>query len=67
VRVNLFNPGPVRTRMRALVMPGEDPMTLPTPNEVAERIVDLCLPNFAETGKLYDYRAGKVLEFMRPA
>ena len=31
VRVNLFNPGPVRTRMRALVMPGEDPMTLPTP------------------------------------
>ena len=31
VRVNLFNPGPTRTRMRAQVMPGEDPMTLPTP------------------------------------
>src|SRR6201999_3929752 len=31
IRVNLFNPGPTRTRMRALVMPGEDPMTLPTP------------------------------------
>ncbi len=28
VRVNLFNPGPMRTRMRAQAMPGEDPMTL---------------------------------------
>src|SRR5208282_3886406 len=67
VRVNLFNPGPVRTRMRALVMPGEDPMTLPTPEQVAEKILDLCLPSFGETGKLYDYRAGKLLDFMRPA
>ncbi len=67
VRVNLFNPGPTRTRMRALVMPGEDPMTLPTPEEVADKILDLCLPSFTETGKLYDYRAGKLLEFMQPA
>src|SRR4030081_1822850 len=28
LRVNLFNPGPIRTRMRATVFPGEDPMTL---------------------------------------
>ena len=27
IRVNLFNPGPIRTRMRATVFPGEDPMT----------------------------------------
>jgi NAD(P)-dependent dehydrogenase (short-subunit alcohol dehydrogenase family) len=67
VRVNLFNPGPTRTRMRAYVMPGEDPMTLPTPDEVAEKIVELCLPNCAETGKLYDYRAGKFLSFIDPA
>jgi len=67
VRVNLFNPGPTRTRMRALVMPGEDPMTLPTPEQVAEKILDLCLPSFAETGKLYDFRAGRLLEFMPPA
>ena len=67
VRVNLFNPGPTRTRMRAQVMPGEDPMTLPTAEEVAEKILDLCLPNFSETGKLYDYRAGKLLEFLPPA
>jgi NAD(P)-dependent dehydrogenase (short-subunit alcohol dehydrogenase family) len=67
VRVNLFNPGPTRTRMRALAMPGEDPATLPAPEEVAAKIVDLCLPDFTETGKLYDFRAGKLLEFMRPA
>jgi NAD(P)-dependent dehydrogenase (short-subunit alcohol dehydrogenase family) len=65
-RVNLFNPGPTRTRMRAYVMPGEDPMTLPTPDEVAEKIVDLCLPSCTETGKLYDYRAGKFLSFIDP-
>jgi NAD(P)-dependent dehydrogenase (short-subunit alcohol dehydrogenase family) len=67
VRVNLFNPGPTRTRMRAQVMPGEDPMTLPTAEQVAEKIVPLCLPSFTETGKLYDYRAGKLLEFTEPA
>ena len=64
---NLFNPGPTRTRMRAQVMPGEDPMTLPTPEQVAETIVPLCLPSCMETGKLYDYRAGKFLEFTEPA
>ena len=67
VRVNLFNPGPTRTRMRAMVMPGEDPMKLPTPDEVAAKILDSCLPSFTETGKLYDYRAGKLLEFKPPA
>jgi NAD(P)-dependent dehydrogenase (short-subunit alcohol dehydrogenase family) len=66
VRVNLFNPGPTRTRMRAQVMPGEDPMTLPTPDEVAEKVVALCLPSYSETGKLYDFRARKLLSFTEP-
>jgi NAD(P)-dependent dehydrogenase (short-subunit alcohol dehydrogenase family) len=55
VRVNLFNPGATRTRMRATAMPGEDPTGLKTPEPVAERIVELCLPQFQDTGKLYDY------------
>ncbi len=67
VRVNLFNPGPTRTRMRAQVMPFEDPTTLPTAEQVAEKIVDLCLPSCSETGKLYDFRAGKLLQFIPPA
>jgi len=61
MRVNLFNPGPTRTRMRAAAMPGEDPMTLKTAEPVAEKIVALCLPEFQETGKTYDYRAGRLL------
>jgi NAD(P)-dependent dehydrogenase (short-subunit alcohol dehydrogenase family) len=67
VRVNLFNPGPTRTRMRAQVMPGEDPATLPSADEVAAKIVDLCRPDFTETGKLYDFPAGKLLHFKPPA
>ncbi len=67
LRVNLFNPGPTRTRMRAGVMPGEDPMTLPTPEEVAETILPLCLPDFTETGKLYDFPMRKLLDFAAPA
>jgi NAD(P)-dependent dehydrogenase (short-subunit alcohol dehydrogenase family) len=58
IRVNLFNPGPTRTPMRASAMPGEDPATLKAPEPVAERILDLCLPQLQETGKLYDYRDG---------
>jgi len=34
---------------------------------VAEKIVDLCLPSFAETGRLYDYPSGKLLQFLEPA
>jgi NAD(P)-dependent dehydrogenase (short-subunit alcohol dehydrogenase family) len=66
VRVNLVNPGPTRTRMRAAVMPGEDPLTLPPPEKVAEKIVALCLPSFTETGRLYDFPQDKPLTFRRP-
>jgi len=45
LRVNLFTPGPIRTRMRAQAFPGEDPTTLETPDRPAEKIVDLCLPS----------------------
>ena len=66
VRVNLFAPGHTRTRMRAAVAPGEDPMTLPTPDTVADAIVSLCGPDIQETGKLYDHRAGKFRSFRAP-
>ena len=67
MRVNLFNPGPTRTGMRAMAMPGEDPLKLPTPEQVAAKLVDLCLPSFIETGKIYDFPSGKLQEFRRPA
>ena len=41
MRVNVFDPGAVRTDMRAAAMPGEDPETLPTPETVAAQITPL--------------------------
>ena len=41
VRTALINPGPMRTRMRATAMPGEDPMTLPPPEAIVPMIVEL--------------------------
>lgn len=66
IRVNLFSPGPIRTKMRAIVMPGEDPMTLDTPEQVAEYIVPMCLPSWTESGKLYDYKAKALMTFRSP-
>ena len=67
LRVNLFNPGPVRTRMRATLMPGEDPATLDTAEQVAELIVPMCTPDWTETGKFYDYPTRTLLDFRAPA
>jgi NAD(P)-dependent dehydrogenase (short-subunit alcohol dehydrogenase family) len=67
IRVNLFNPGPIRTGMRATLMPGEDPMTLDTPEQVAELVVPMCLPSWTENGKLYNYPNRALLNFRRPA
>jgi NAD(P)-dependent dehydrogenase (short-subunit alcohol dehydrogenase family) len=67
VRVNLFTPGPVRTRMRAQAMPGEDPMTLEAPDSVAEKILELCLPGMQESGKIYAYPKRKLLDFRPPS
>jgi len=66
IRVNLFDPGPIRTRMRATIFPGEDPMTLDTPEQAAELIVPMCAPDWTETGKLYDYRRRKLMDFRLP-
>lgn len=67
VRVNLVNPGPIRTKMRASAMPGEDPLKLDPPHKVAEQILSLCLPSFEESGKLYDYPTRKLMSFHPPA
>jgi NAD(P)-dependent dehydrogenase (short-subunit alcohol dehydrogenase family) len=50
LRVNLFDPGIVATRLRAAAMPGEDPATLARPEDVAPVLADLCLPDEARHG-----------------
>ena len=57
VRVNILNPGAMRTAMRAKAMPGEDPGTLPSPDEVASLIVDLLSPSCNRNGELINFRA----------
>ncbi len=56
VHVNLFNPGPTRTNMRADAFPGEDPETLPTPDLVAAQIVELVLPTETRNGEVVAFR-----------
>ena len=67
IRVNLFNPGPIRTRMRATVFPGEDPDTLDTPDQAAEWIVPMCSPSWTATGQFYDYKTRTLMSFRSPA
>jgi NAD(P)-dependent dehydrogenase (short-subunit alcohol dehydrogenase family) len=52
IRINLFDPGPTRTRMRANAMPGEDPATLPTPEDVAPLLADTCMETETRHGEL---------------
>jgi NAD(P)-dependent dehydrogenase (short-subunit alcohol dehydrogenase family) len=52
LRVNLFDPGPTATRLRANAMPGEDRATLPTPQDIASRLAALCLPEEHRHGEL---------------
>ena len=67
VRVTLVNPGRLRTLMRAKAMPGEDPMTLRVPEELAPKIIEICSAGWNETGKLYDFPTDRILSFRAPA
>jgi NAD(P)-dependent dehydrogenase (short-subunit alcohol dehydrogenase family) len=66
IKVMLVNPGRMRTRMRAAAMPGEDPETLPPPEEIAPKLLQILSPEWTETGKLYDFPSDKVLSFRDP-
>lgn len=52
VRVNLLNPGPTRTRMRAAAYPGEDPQARKPPEAVADAALALALPDCALHGEV---------------
>jgi NAD(P)-dependent dehydrogenase (short-subunit alcohol dehydrogenase family) len=67
LKINLFSPGAVRTRMRATAFPGEDRDTLTPPEAVAAKIVELCLPGVTETGQLYSFPDGRFLQFHGPS
>ncbi|WP_306118691.1 MULTISPECIES: SDR family NAD(P)-dependent oxidoreductase [unclassified Roseitalea] len=66
LRVNLVNPGPTRTHMRAQAMPGEDPGTLPTPADVAAKIVPLAGADITRTGGIFDIPQDRWLDVAEP-
>ena len=52
IRVNIVDPGVVRTGMRAAAMPGEDPETLPPPEAVTETFIALASPQCDRHGEV---------------
>ncbi len=52
LRASLLSPGPMRTRMRAQAFPGEDPMTLPEPAEIAPLVVELARPDLSPPARI---------------
>jgi hypothetical protein len=57
----------IKKILRASLMPGEDPMTLDTPEQAAEFIVPMCSPDWTETGKFCDYKSRTLMSFRPPA
>jgi NAD(P)-dependent dehydrogenase (short-subunit alcohol dehydrogenase family) len=55
VRVNLLNPGPVRTTMRAKAFPGEDPKKLPAPEELVPLVLELAAPACDFSGRVVNF------------
>lgn len=67
LRVNLFTPGRVGTRMLATAFPGLDLATVEQPEGPAEKIADMCMPDVTATGKVYAYPKRAWLSFQPPA
>jgi NAD(P)-dependent dehydrogenase (short-subunit alcohol dehydrogenase family) len=56
IRVNAVNPGGTRTRMRAAAYPEEDPMILPTPEDIAPVFVWLARADTEMNGQSLEAR-----------
>jgi NAD(P)-dependent dehydrogenase (short-subunit alcohol dehydrogenase family) len=61
VRANLFNPGPVRTDMRAEAVANDQPERLPTPEQVIPHIVPMLSRAFERSGVIYDFPTRSVI------
>jgi NAD(P)-dependent dehydrogenase (short-subunit alcohol dehydrogenase family) len=66
MRANLISPGPIRTELRVEAWPGEDPSTVPLPEEVAPIIADLLSPETIENGAIYDFQLKRFTHHRRP-
>lgn len=56
LKVNLIDPGPIRTGMRAKAFPGEDPDSLATPADIAPLFLEMASPDYRQTGGVVRFR-----------
>ncbi len=59
IKVNLLNPGPVRTTMRQRAFPGEHPDTLPPPEDLVPMFLDLVDAGQTDSGQVYNFKSAK--------
>jgi NAD(P)-dependent dehydrogenase (short-subunit alcohol dehydrogenase family) len=57
IRVNLLNPGRLRTRMRAKAYPGEDENTVPPPEAIVPLALSLLTEETTANGERFDFEA----------
>jgi NAD(P)-dependent dehydrogenase (short-subunit alcohol dehydrogenase family) len=58
-KANIFDPGRMRTQMRAKAYPGEDPDTLPHPSAAAPALIDMIMPGYDLNGQRVDLMSGE--------
>lgn len=56
IKANLLSPGPIRTAMRAIAFPGEDPESLRPPEALGELFVKLAGPDCQHHGEVVEAR-----------
>lgn len=54
IKVNLYDPGRTRTRMRACAFPGEDESSLPPPESHGDTLVHLASPTCTAHGEMFE-------------
>jgi NAD(P)-dependent dehydrogenase (short-subunit alcohol dehydrogenase family) len=61
IRAVILDPGAMRTAMRAQAFPGEEPMNLPDPAEIAPLVVQLARPDLSPAGRVVfrDWKAAR--------
>ncbi len=56
LRINLVDPGAMRTAMRGKAMPGEDPNSLPHPSEISPMLVEMLSPKFTRHNEIIRFK-----------
>jgi len=56
VKANLLDPGAVHTKMRTQAMPGEDPASLSSPEDIAPLFVEMTAADYTGNGEVVRYK-----------